>query len=77
MLVSATSGACARMTAWADSRYGIESGWKILEERSVAVPRSLLNKREVLKTIYSDMVPLWLYKRPSLIEELTSFHLSV
>ena len=28
-------------------------------------------------TIYSDMVPLWQYKRPSLIEGLTSFHLSV
>ena len=49
MRVSATSGAVTRMTAWADSRYGIESGWKILGERSVAVP---LNKREVLKTPY-------------------------
>ena len=49
-LISATSGACARMTAWA--RYGIESGWKILGGRSVAVPLSPLNKREVLKTPY-------------------------
>ena len=40
------------MIAWADSRYGIESGWKILGERSVAVPLSPLNKREVLKTPY-------------------------
>ena len=37
---------------------------------SVAVPYSE-------DTIYSDMVPLWLYNRPSLIEGLTSFHLSV
>ena len=28
-------------------------------------------------TIYSDMVLLWLYKCPSLIEGETSFHLSV
>ena len=28
-------------------------------------------------TPYSDMVPLWLYKRPSLTEGETSFHLSV
>ena len=28
-------------------------------------------------TIYSDMVPLWLNKRPSLIEGVTSFHQSV
>ena len=28
-------------------------------------------------TIYSDMVPLWLYKHSSLIEGETSFHLSV
>ena len=74
MLVSATSGAVTRMTAWTDSRYGIESGWKILGERSVAVPLSPLNKREVLKTPY---IQIWLYKRPSLIEGLTSFHLSV
>ena len=56
MLVSATSGAVTRMTARADSRYGIESGWKILGERSVAVPLSPLNKREVLKTPY---IQIW------------------
>ena len=72
------SGACARMTAWADSRYGVASGWKILGERSVAVPLSLLNKWEVLKTPY---IQIWCrcgyHKRPSLIEGLTSFHPSV
>ena len=55
--MTATSGAVTSMTAWEDSRYGIESdsiesGWKILGERSVAVPLSPLNKREVLKTPY-------------------------
>ena len=61
MLVSATSGAVTRKTAWADSRYGIESVWKILGEMSVAVPLSPLNKRESTEdAIYSDMVPLWL-----------------
>ena len=54
--MAATSGACARMTAWADSRYGIESGWKILGKRSVAVPLSPMNKREVLKTPY---IQIW------------------
>ena len=49
-----------------------------IKYESVAVPLSPLNKREVGEdTIYSDMVPLWLYKRPSLIEGLTSFHISV
>ena len=44
----------------------------------MAVPLSPLNKAGSTEdTIYSDMVPLWLYKRPSLIEGLTSFHLSV
>ena len=56
MLVSSTSGVCARMTAWADSRYGMESAWKILGERSVAVLLSPLNKREVLKTPY---IQIW------------------
>ena len=40
----------------------------------VAVLLSPLNKREVLKTPY---FPLLLYKRPSLIEGETSFHISV
>ena len=71
--ISDTSGAVTRMTAWADSRYGIESGWKILGERSVAVPLSPLNKREVLKTPY---IQIWC-RCGSLIEGLTSFHLSV
>ena len=38
------------------ARYGIESGWKILGERSVAVPLAPLNKREVLKTPY---IQIW------------------
>ena len=75
MLICVTSGAVTRMTAWADSRYGIESCWKILGERSVAVP--LYSAGSTEDTIYSDMVPLWLYKRPSLIEGLTSSHISV
>ena len=56
MLVSATSGAVTRMTAWADSRYGVEYGGKIQGERSVAVPLSSLIKREVLKTPY---IQIW------------------
>ena len=45
----------------------------------MAVPLSPLNIKvgSTEDTIYSDMVPLWLYKRPSLMEGLTSFHLSV
>ena len=61
MLVSATSGAVTMMAAWADSRYGIESGWKILGERSVAVPLSPLNKRKVLKTPYIQIyMSVWM-----------------
>ena len=56
MLISAASGAVTRITAWADSQHGIESGWKILGERSVAVPLSPLDKREVLKTPY---IQIW------------------
>ena len=78
-LIPATSGACVRMTAWADSRYIIESGRKILGERSVAVPLSPLNKRKVLKTPY---IQIWcscgyIGAPRSLIEGETSFHLSV
>ena len=48
MFVSATSGAVTRMTAWADSQYGVESGWKILWERSVAVPHLSLQTIDVV-----------------------------
>ena len=59
--MSATSGAVTRMTAWADSRYSIESGWQILGKRSVAVPLSPLNKREVLKIPYIQIWCRWGY----------------
>ena len=39
--------------------------------------RSIYSLKCHKDTIYSDMVPLWLYKRPSLIEGLTSFQCKV
>ena len=49
--------------------FGLCTSNVILGERSVAVPLSPLNIKagSTEDTIYSDMVPLWLYKRPSLI----------
>ena len=43
----------------------------------MAVPLSPLSKREVPKTPYYDMVPLWLYMHPSLIEGEPSVHLAM